>query len=409
VTGTALATVQGTGGTFTGSGLRIPGGNGASGAAYLQLPAGLISGYTNVTLEIWAKTISVQNWARVLDFNNGTANYILLSAAQGTDLNAQRFESKGSATVSLDSGIPTATGVMYHYAVTFASTGASTGRWTWFRDGDPVAWLDVAYSLASFPDLNNWLGRSAFAGDSYANAEYAEVRLSNVAMTRDQIAANARLGSNRISSNANLTADDPVNQNSFNVAGRWSDGLAPSASKNYETYGFRLRTPVDGTSRTFAGQSLNLNGGGLTWKGSSANTITINNLTLGGTDAEVLNAGTGTWTLAGSMEVKSPQVAVRAANGQINLSTNLSGNGALLLLNNTVTYSGSNASYTGRTIVGDGRFSGISIDSEARLGTNPATFTADQFTLNRGVLFTNSTMTIDDTNRGIRIGESAAL
>lgn len=409
VSGTALATVQGTGATFTGTGLRIPGGTGASGAAYVQLPAGMISGYTNVTLEVWAKTISVQNWARVLDFNNGTGNFILLSAARGNDLNLQRFESKAAATVTLDSDIPTATGVMYHYAVTFTSTSASTGRWTWFRDGDQIAWLNVAYSLATFPDVNNWLGRSAFAGDSYANAEYAEVRLSNVALTRDQLAANARLGPNRVVASANLTADDPVNQNSFNVAGRWSDGLAPSVGKNYETYGFRLRTPVDGASRTFAGQSLNLNGGGLTWKGSSANTITINNLTLGGTDAEVLNAGSGTWTLAGTMEVKAPQVAVRAANGQINLSTSLSGNGTLLLLNNTVTYSGSNASYTGRTVVGDGRFSGISIDSEARLGANPAIFTADQFTLNRGVLFTTTNLTIDDANRGLRIGESAGL
>lgn len=409
VSGTALATVQGAGATFTGTGLRIPGGTGASGAAYVQLPAGLISGYTNLTLEVWAKTISVQNWARVLDFNNGTGNYILLSGARGNDLNLQRFESKTAATVTLDSDIPTATGVMYHYAVTFSSTGASTGRWTWFRDGDPIAWLDVAYSLATFPDVNNWLGRSAFAGDSYANAEYAEVRVSNIALTRDQLAANARLGPNRVAMNATLTADDPVNQNSFNVAGRWSDGLPPSAGKSYETYGFRLRTPADGTSRTFAGQSLTMNGGSLTWKGTSASTNTINNFTLDGTDTEILNAGSGTWTLAGTMDVKVPRVAVRAANGQVNLSTNLSGNGTLLLLNNTVTYSGNNASFTGKTVVGDGRFSGISIDSEARLGANPATFTADQLTLNRGVFYSNANLTIDDTNRGIRIGESAAL
>jgi len=409
VSGTALATVQGAGANFTGSGLRIPGGTGASGAAYLQLPAGLISGYTNVTVEIWAKTLSLQNWGRLMDFNNGTGNYILLSTAIAGDLNAQRFESKAAATVTLDSGIPTATNVMYHYAVTFTSTGAATGRWTWYRDGDTVAWLDVAYSLATFPDVNNWLGRSAFGGDSYANAEYAEVRVSNVAMTRDQVAANARLGPNRVASNANLTDDDPVGQNSFNVAGRWSDGLAPSAGKSYETHGFRLRTPVDGTSRTFAGQSLNLNGGGLTWKGSSSNTITINNLTLGGTDAEVLNAGSGTFTLAGTLEVKSPQVDMRAANGPINLTAGLSGSGTLMHLNNTVTLGGTNTAFTGRTIVGDGRFSAVSIDSEARLGANPAAFTADQLTLNRGILYTAANITIDDTNRGIRIGESAGL
>ena len=56
----------------------------------------------------------------------------------------------------------------------------------------------------------------------------------------------------------------------------------------------------------------------------------------------------------------------------------LLGNGNLLCVNNTVTLSGGNANFLGKIIVGDGRFSGLSIDSETRLGTNPATFTADQ-------------------------------
>ncbi|MEK7951415.1 autotransporter-associated beta strand repeat-containing protein [Luteolibacter soli] len=410
VSGTALATVQGSGATFTGTGLKIPGGASGSGAAYLQLPAGVLSTYTNATIEIWAKTISVQNWARLLDFNNGTANYLTLTAARGTNGSAQRFESiVGGTAVTLDSDLPTANNALHHYAIVYASTGAGTGRWTWYRDGDEVAYLDVAYALTSFPDVNNWLGRSAYGADSLANCEYSEVRISNVAMTRDQVAANARLGPNRTITSANLTGDDAIGQSSFNAIGLWSDGAAPSAGKSYETFGFRLRTPADGTSRTFAGQSLKLTGGGLTWKGTGNSTITANALTLAGTDGEVLNAGSGTFTLAGNLTAQADETTVRAANGPINLTTNLSGNGSLLLLNNTVTLSGTNTSYTGKLTVGDGRFSGLSIDSEARLGPNPATFTADQLTLNRGVLFTSGNITIDDTNRGIRIGASAGL
>ena len=60
VSGTALATVQGTGATFSGKGLRLPGGASGSGAAYLQLPAGVISGHTHVTIEIWATPLSAQ-------------------------------------------------------------------------------------------------------------------------------------------------------------------------------------------------------------------------------------------------------------------------------------------------------------------------------------------------------------
>jgi autotransporter-associated beta strand protein len=410
VSGSALATVQGSGAVFTGEGLRLPGGAAASGAAYLQLPSGVLSGYTNATVEFWAKAISVQNWSRLLDFNNGTGNYIMLTSSIGGDLNAQRFESaNGGAYVGLDSGIPTAAGVMHHYAATYASTGPGSGRWTWYRDGDEIAYLDVAYALSSLQDVNAWLGRSAYAGDNLANAEYAEVRVSNVAMSRDQVAANARLGPNRVTVNANLTGDDPVGQASFAAAGLWSDGLAPGAGKHYETYGFRLRTPADGTSRTFAGQSLKLTGGSVTWKGTSNSTTTINDLTLLGTDGELLNAGAGIWTLAGNLKAEAPETMVRAGNGPIQIAANLSGAGSLLHVNNTVTLSGSNGSFTGKTLVGDGRFGRLAIDSEARLGGNPASFKADQLTLNRGILFTNSNQTFDDSNRGIRIGVSAGI
>jgi autotransporter-associated beta strand protein len=410
VSGVTPATVQGNGATFTGTGLRLPGGGAASGAAYLQLPSGIISSYTNATIEVWAKTLSVQNWARLLDFNNGTSNYLTLTAARGTNLSAQRFESiVGGNAVTLDSDLPTAPNALHHYAIVYASTGASTGRWTWYRDGEEVAYLDVAYALTSFPDVNNWLGRSAYGADALGNCEYQEVRISNVAMNRDQVAANARIGPNRTTTSANLTGDDPLGQSSFNGAGRWSDGLAPSAGKSYETYGFRLRTPADGASRTFAGQSLKLTGGGLTWKGTGNSTITANALTLAGTDAEVLNAGSGTFTLAGNLTAQAEETQVRAANGPITLSTNLSGSGSLLCLNNTVTLSGTNTTFNGKVMVGDGRFSGLAIDSEARLGANPATFTADQLTLNRGILYTSGNMTIDDANRGIRIGASAGL
>lgn len=409
VSGTALATVQGNGANFTGSGLLIPGGASGSGAAYLQLPGGLISSYANATIEIWAREISVQNWARVLDFNNGTANYITLSASQGADLNSQRFESVvGGGTVTLDSGIATTAGVLHHYAITYASTGGSSGRWTWYRDGDQVAYLDVAYALSSLQDVNNWLGRSAYAGDALANCEYQEVRVSNVAMTRDEVLANYTLGPNHMASAVMLTADDPLGSASFAAAGNWSDGLAPGAGKSYETFRFRLRTPADGTSRTFAGQSLHVDGGAITWKGTSSSTLTINSLTLNG-DCELLNAGSGTFTLAGNVAVIADEAMVRAANGPINITASVSGSGDLLHVNNTVTLSGNNAAFTGKTIVGDGRFGGLAIDSEARLGANPATFTADQLTLNRGILYNSGNLTISNVNRGIRIGVSAGI
>jgi autotransporter-associated beta strand protein len=437
----APAIVRGVGATYTGKALRIPGGttgNTAANsiAAYIDLPNGIISSRTNITIEIWATPLSAPNWARILDFGRTTeagngapgewtglpgtpapggtssSDDIMLSAAIGTDINAQRFEAKlNGAATTLDSGIATAAGVPQHYAITFTdgvgAFGAAGGRWQWFRDGDAVAYLDVSNHLTAIEDVNNWLGRSLWSGDSMANCDYAEVRISSVAMSRDQIFANYALGPNRTASTVTLNADDAIGSASFNAAGNWSDGLAPSAGKAYETYRFRLRSPADNVSRTFAGQSLNLTGGGITWKGTASSSLTVNNLTFSG-DTEMIQAGSGTWTLAGSINVRSDEAMLRAANGPINLSASLSGSGNLLHVNNTVTLSGNNAAFTGKTIVGDGRFSGLAIDSEARLGANPATFTADQLTLNRGILYSGN-LTVSNSNRGIRVGASAAL
>lgn len=441
----ASAIVRGLGATYTGKALRIPGGttgNTAANAisAYIDLPNGIISAQTNLTIEIWATPLSAPNWARICDFGRpvqagdglgvsgeytgtpgsaapgvtSSSDDIMLSASIGTDINSQRFESKlnNGTAVTLDSVLPTVPGVPHHYAITFTDSigdfGAAGGRWQWYRDGDAVAYLDVNYHLSSLEDVNNWLGRSMWSSDSMANCDYAEVRISNVAMSRDQILANYSLGPNRFPSGVTLTADDPLGAASFAAAGNWADGLAPGASKNYETYRFRLRTPADAASRSFAGSSLSVNGGGITWKGTTSSTLTINNLSLAGS-AELVQAGSGTWTLAGTINVKADEAMLRAANGPISLTASLNGAGNLLLLNNTITMIGNNAAYTGRISVGDGRFSGLQIDSELRLGANPPTFTANQLTLNRGVLFSTATMTIDDSNRGIRVGESAAL
>ncbi|MCP5547388.1 MAG: autotransporter-associated beta strand repeat-containing protein [Akkermansiaceae bacterium] len=401
VSGTALATVQGNGATFTGDGLQIPGGTSGSGAAYVQLPAGVVSGYTDVTIEIWATPLSAKSWGRIMDFNNGTANYLSLMSSRGTDLGLQRFEDRVSGTtVTRDSGIPTVAGVPHHYAVTFDDNGSGGGRWTWFRDGDEVAYLDVAHTLSALQDVNNWLGRSAYGADELAHCEYAEVRISNVAMTRDEVLANYTLGANRQAAGVTLAAADALGSSSFNAAGNWSDGLAPGVGKSYETYNFRLRTPADATSRTFAGQSLTLTGGSLTWKGTGSNNITVNDLRLAGS-SEVLHAGSGTFTLAGNLTVKDDGIAVRSASGPINLTANLSGSSTLEFLENTTTLGGSNSAFTGRISVGDGRSSAIAIDSEARLGPNPASFVSDQLRFNRGTLRTSGTFAIDDPNRGI--------
>ena len=439
----AQAVVRGQGATFTGSGLRIPGGTTGnvaanSIAAYVDLPNGLFSSLTNFTLEIWATPQSAQNWMRLVDIgraaeagdglgaageytgtpgsaapgSTSASDNLMLSASVGTDLGQQRLEARLDGTaVTIDSGVPTAAGAMHHYALTFTDT-ATGGTVRWYRDGTFISSLDVTFHLAQLEDVNNWLGRGQWSADALANIDYHEVRLSNVALTDSQVRGNYLLGVNWDGSKVILKGNDPWGgASSFTTAGLWSDGLAPSAAKNYDTRGLRLVTPGSTASPfTFGGASLTVTDGMFAFggnAGSGSTTVTVNALAL--QNAEVVHAGVGTCNLAGAMTVGAGGAVLRAAGGAFNVTANLAGGGGLLCLNNPVTLGGANSAYTGKITVGDGRFGTLVIDSEARLGANPAAFTADQLTFNRGILRTTQTMTIDDANRGIRVGVSAAL
>src|SRR5579862_2036770 len=73
VSGTTALVVRGNGATLSGTTVILPGGtNGnqtaANIAAYLDLPNGIISSKTNLTVEAWATPLSAENWMRVFDF-----------------------------------------------------------------------------------------------------------------------------------------------------------------------------------------------------------------------------------------------------------------------------------------------------------------------------------------------------
>ena len=228
-----VLTVRGVGATFTGTGIRLPGGttgNAAANsiAAYLDLTNGIISLLTNLTLEIWATPISGQPWERLFSFGQmsgsgdglgatgewtgtpGTpapgvataVDELGLALAEGNaslmteELNAVTNASASAAGIS----VSTAAGTRHYYAITFAdgvgAYGTNGGRITCYRDddGNPTSYLDVNFHLRNLHDVNAWLGRSQYSSDSMANVEYSEVRISNVALTPQQIYGNYLLG-----------------------------------------------------------------------------------------------------------------------------------------------------------------------------------------------------------------------
>jgi len=435
----APAVVRGNGATYTGNALRIPGGttgNAAIGsvAAYIDLPNHILSSQTNITIEIWATPRSVQNWGRIMDFgrtteagdglgaagewtglpaaaapnNTSQSDGIMLSSSIGTDLTQQRFEARHNGAVyTVNTALATTAGVQHHYAITFTdglgAFGSAGGRWQWYRDGDIVEFLDVSNHLASIQDVNNWLGRSEWSADSLANADYTEVRISNVALNQWQVKANYLLGPNYVPRSTTMVRSDLWNGStrSFNTAGNWSDGLAPSAGKSYDMSDFNLTTPTGTAPYTFAGDSLRASGGIFFCGASGSATVSINKFQVD--NEEICNTASGTFTLAGNMYVTNACI-LRGAGGPVNVSASLNGNGSLTLYASAVTLTGNNTNFTGKIRVGNGIIGNMNLSSEAQLGANPPSFTPDQLILNRGWLYTTTSFAISNSNRGILIG-----
>ena len=442
----APAVVRGNGAAYTGTALRIPGGTTGNTAmsamsAYIDLPNGIISSQTSLTIELWATPLSAPNWARILDFGRTTeagdglgaageftgdpgdpapggtssSDAITLTAAIGTDITQQRFEAKlnGTAT-TFNSALATTAGGQHHYAITFTdgagTYGGAGGRWQWYRDGYSVAFLDVSNHLSSIEDVDNWLGRSLWSGDSNANNDYAEVRISNVAMNQQQVMANYLVGPNYAPRSATMTYSDLWNDStrSFNAAGHWSDGLAPSAGKTYEMSDFNLTTPNDASPHTFGGDLLHASGGIFFYSGSGSSTITLNKFQIENEEICHSAASGSTFTLAGNLYVTNNNI-VRGSGGPVNVSANLTGNGSLTLMASAVSLTGNNTNFTGKIRVGNGVSGSMNLSSEAQLGANPPSFTSDQLIFNRGWLYTTTSFTISNSNRGILIGPNDGI
>jgi|GEM_PF-824366 len=440
--GGAPAIVRGQGATFTGTGLRLPGGTDGntaanSIAAYIDLPNGLFSSMPDFTIEIWATPLSARNWMRVIEFGRITqagdglgeageitgtpgspasgatdaSDVIGLSACTSTgSLDDQRLiAGVGGSHQVADSNLATTAGGMHHYAITFADTPAGA-KVKWFRDGDRIRTLEVPFDSAAINDVNVWLGRSQWSGDDLAHIEYHDLRVQGVALEDGQVAANYRIGPH--DAVATLWASDPWGASGF-VSGAWEFGSVPGPTRDYETGTLLLRTPRNANPVNFPGRSLAITGGSLHLDATGARTTTVDDLRLSGATIGAFGDGGGVQTLAGRITVEPfTENLVRGGSSPLDIDSEIAGGvggGGMHYVGQPVTLNGDNTGYLGATIIGDGRFGTLRIGSETNLGGNPTYYGGAWLQLNRGILETTRTMTLDDPNRGILIGPSGGF
>lgn len=167
---------------------------------YVNLPDGLITGYTAISFEAWF-TCSASNgtWSRVWDFGDtnsltgfgrdclfftpksgsNTFRYAISDADPG-------FDHEESIETS-----PTAMGVPVYVAVVHNST---TGEVELYVNGVPAASGTFSIPLSSVNNVYSYLGRSTYNADSKLNGSIDEFRIYSSALTPGQIAQHYTYG-----------------------------------------------------------------------------------------------------------------------------------------------------------------------------------------------------------------------
>lgn len=216
--GTAHATVRGAGATSTSSygpakALRLPGGSSAT-AAYVDLPNGLVSSQTQLTIEGWYSVASFSGfWTRFFEFGTGTAGELTGpggAAATGTvSLIGLAHSANGLTQQGLHwqdpailpdgylqalTNAPQTLSVPAHVVYTFDNSTPGSTAITYYRDGVLKTSATVSRNLSDIPDVNSWLGRSNWTNEPNLHGTLDEVRLYNRILVQPEIIASRAAG-----------------------------------------------------------------------------------------------------------------------------------------------------------------------------------------------------------------------
>jgi len=242
------------GGTFSSGQLQLT----ASSSQYVQLPAGILSNYTAVTIEAWASFPgTLPGSCFLFGFGNISGNtgynYIFCQPKDGRiAITPSNYSGEQNTSPSPSSNWSGQSNL--HVTAVF---NPPQGYLTLYTNGVLVAAnYSVTTSLSSVNDLFSYIGRSLYSGDSYMNLNLDEFRIYSGALSASAISAADALGANQL-----LPASLPdVPAGVTATAGSTSVVLNWSAATNASSYNVK-RSLTDGGSYSVMATNI----GGLTW------------------------------------------------------------------------------------------------------------------------------------------------
>jgi autotransporter-associated beta strand protein len=166
--------------SFLGNAISLNGSN-----QYVQLPTGIVSSCTDITVSMWVKMNVKTTWMRLFDFGNGTTNgYMFLATLDDTLLRFAITSSNNNSEQRFDATM-FPTNVWKHVAVRLKGDSAQI-----YLDGKVAATsttitINPSY-LGSTP--NNYIGKSQYSNDPYLNGAIYDFRIYSNALTPANIA-----------------------------------------------------------------------------------------------------------------------------------------------------------------------------------------------------------------------------
>lgn len=224
--------------------------DGSSG--YVQLPAGLLTGLTAVTIETWGSFGNPLNTnANLFAFGNAELqgngeDYITMQPVNGVSGNAQVGFGQGDPGNAGErdglSSTPMAGRSNLHIVAVYNPMGGYEAFYTngvlavsisMFNDLiDPVAFngpMFAQQSILNFTlgtDPVNYIGHSLYSADPTLNGSVSEFRIYSTALTPSQIAADYALGPNQVIGTSAAAVTLNVNRSSSHVVFTWPTSSA---------------------------------------------------------------------------------------------------------------------------------------------------------------------------------------
>jgi len=206
--GTLVAPSGGAAATIT-NGLLLPGG-GVNNNGYVALPSGILTGTTNLTIEVWVTQTAATEWATIWCFDNNNNQNFQLTPNPGrnngnliVDNNPNNNETDLFSPVSLPNGSE------QYVAVTFDVTNFTENLYYNGALDGTIVLPDASFTPGSYGGAGgtyeNWLGKDTYNDNGFQGTIY-ELRIWNGLVSQRYLGASALVGAGVLVNNLVPTA-----------------------------------------------------------------------------------------------------------------------------------------------------------------------------------------------------------